>query len=319
MSHFSPVTVDEVAEQVKCQTASQDRQGDDLTIGFGRFNPPTTGHELLLSKIRETANGGEYKIYPTQSQDSKKNPLDFVSKVSYMRKMYPEHASNIVKNVSMKTIFDVLQNAYNNGYTQVNIVVGEDRQKEFENLVEKYNGSLYSFDKINIVSAGQRDPNSAGIEGMSASKLRQAAYEGDYKTFRSGIPETLSHRDTKKLYESIRKSMNVQEIDGLWEIAPKLDWNGLREKFIEGSLFRVGSLVESLNTGLVGKIIRRGTNHIICLTKEGYLFKSWTRDLNEVHEIGTDSYREYVQRLTPRQKVQSFINKSIKKRKNAEK
>ena len=317
MTRFVPAPTAQVTEHVTEQVTEQVRYSDQLTVGFGRFNPPTVGHELLLDKIQETADGGEYHIYPSQSQDSKKNPLDFDTKVSYMRKMYPEHASHIVKNSDMKTIFDVLQSAYTKGYTTIKLVVGEDRKAEFSNLVEKYNGSLYSFESIEVVSAGKRDPDSDGVEGMSASKLRQAAYKGDYETFREGISASLSDRDTKKLYDHVRKVIGAEDVKGLWEIAPKFDWKGLRDNFVNGDLFQVGALVESLNTGMVGKIIRRGANHIICLTKEGYLFKSWARDLNEVHEVGTDSYREYVQRMTPREKVRSFINKSIKKRKSS--
>ena len=314
MTRFSFFSSEKTVESVAEQTISDERQGEDLTVGFGRFNPPTVGHQLLLNKIQETADGGEYRVYPTQTQDSKKNPLDFDTKVSFMRKMYPEHASNIVSDKSMKTIFDVLQDAYERGYSKINIVVGEDRLSEFKNLVEKYNGSLYSFETINVVSAGDRNPDSDGVDGMSASKLRQAAFESDYETFKQGIPSVLGKKQTKKLYECVRSAMGLETAE-LWEVAPKFDWKGLRDNFIVGNIFQVGSFVENLNTGLVGKIIRRGTNHIICVTKEGYLFKSLINDLNEVHEVGTDSYREYVQRMTPREKVQSFINKSIKKRK----
>jgi len=314
MTRFSFFSSERTDDGVSEQTISDDRQGEDLTVGFGRFNPPTVGHQLLLNKIKETADGGEYRVYPTQSQDSKKNPLDFGTKVSFMRKMYPEHASNIVSDKGMKTIFDVLQDAYERGYSKINIVVGEDRLSEFKNLVEKYNGSLYSFETINIVSAGNRNPDSDGVDGMSASKLRQAAFESDYKTFKEGVPVVLGKKQTQHLYECVRSAMGIESTE-LWEVAPKFDWKGLRDNFIIGNIFQVGSFVENLNTGMIGKIIRRGANHIICVTKEGYLFKSWISDLNEVHEVGTDSYREYVQRLTPREKVQSFINKSIKKSK----
>jgi len=103
----------------------------------------------------------------------------------------------------------------------------------------------------------------------------------------------------------------------LWEIAPKFDWKNLRENYINKNIFNVGEYVESVNTGLVGKVIRRGTNYLICVTKEGYLFKSWIKDLSEVNLIGTDSYREYVQGLTPREKIQSFINKGKRRSRTA--
>tara|TARA_B100001094_G_scaffold331229_1_gene398861 strand:+ start:2867 stop:3979 length:1113 start_codon:yes stop_codon:yes gene_type:complete len=285
-----------------------------LTIGFGRFNPPTTGHEKLINNIRATAGQGEYKIYPSHSEDPKKNPLDSITKVEFMKTMFPDHANNIVHDTKMRTIFDVLKGAHNDGHTEVNIVVGADRQAEFENLANKYNGKLYSFEKINVISAGARDPDSEGVEGMSASKMRKAAAEGDFETFASGLPGTVKPKDAETMFLTVRQRMGIEEGYELWQIAPKYDWKGLRENFVLGNVFKVGSLVENLVTGFIGKIIRKGTNHIISVTKEGYLFKSWIKDVNEVHEIGTDSYREYVQGMSPREKVQSFINKSKKKR-----
>ena len=285
-----------------------------LTVGFGRFNPPTTGHEKLINHIKTTAGTGEYKIYPSHSEDPKKNPLDSLTKVEFMKTMFPDHANNIVHDTKMRTIFDVLKRAHEDGHSEVNIVVGADRQAEFENLANKYNGSLYSFERINVISAGDRDPDSEGVEGMSASKMRKAAAEGDFDTFVSGLPGTIKPKDAETMFLTVRQRMGIEEGYELWDIAPKYDWRGLRENFISGNLFKVGSFVESLTTGFIGKVIRRGANHIISVTREGYLFKSWIKDLNEVHEIGTDSYREYVQRMTPREKVRSFINKSRKKR-----
>ena len=278
-----------------------------ITVGFGRFNPPTVGHEKLLNAIKSTAGTGEYKVYPSHSQDAKKNPLDSATKVEYMKAMFPDHANNIVYDAKMKTIFDVLKAAHNSGHSEVNIVVGADRKAEFENLANKYNGQLYNFDKINIISAGDRDPDSEGVEGMSASKLRKAAAEGDFDTFVSGVPKPLGNKEAKNLYNTIRKNMGIEEGYALWQIAPKFDYENLRENFVSGKIYRVGDLIENLNNGLVGKIIRQGTNYIIALTKEGMMFKSWIKDISEVHEVGTDSYRAYLQKLTPMEKVKSFV------------
>ena len=269
----------------------QPRKGggsETLTIGFGRFNPPTVGHEKLLNSIATTAEGGDYRIYPSHSQDAKKNPLDSATKVEYMQKMFPDHAKNIVHDTQMRTIFDVLKSAHSEGYANVTIVVGADRLKEFENLSQKYNGKLYNFDNINIVSAGERDPDSEGVEGMSASKLRKAATEGDYQTFRKGLPKPLDDDSADKLYNTIRSQMGIEEDFSefgkprLWEIAPKLDPEGLREAYLSKRLFNVGSYVENDNTGLVGKIIRAGTNYIIALTESGEMFKSWIRDVRQI-------------------------------------
>ena len=113
---------------------------ETLTVAFGRFNPPTVGHGKLLAAAKKAAQGEDMKIYPSRSQDAKKNPLDPDMKVSYMKKMFPEYSENIVNDDEMKSIFNVLTTADEQGYRNVNIIVGSDRQSEFENLATKYNG-----------------------------------------------------------------------------------------------------------------------------------------------------------------------------------
>ena len=131
-------------------------------------------HEALIKKVANTAKGGEYRIYPSRTQDPKKNPLDPSTKVKFMHKAYPDHANSIVANDDMRTIFDVLTALDDEGYSSVNIVVGGDRVSEFNSLATKYNGKAYNFDDIQVTSAGDRDPDGEGVEGMSASKLRKA-------------------------------------------------------------------------------------------------------------------------------------------------
>ena len=308
--------VEQEKPQQKSQEVEQEpetQESETLTVGFGRFNPPTIGHEKLLNHIKKVADNGEYRIYPSHSQDAKKNPLDSETKVGYMRKMYPDHSSSIVHDTGMKTIFDVLKGAHQQGYKNVNIVVGADRLQEFEKLANKYNGNLYSFETINVVSAGERDPDAEGVEGMSASKLRKHAKEGDFETFFKGVPKALGEKDARKLYNTVRKNMGLDEEFETWEIAPKLDWKNLRENYITGKIFQVGKTVENMNTGLMGSIIRTGTNYVICVTEAGEMFKSWIHDINEVYKVGTDEYRRYVQRITPNEPIRDFINKNKKK------
>lgn len=287
--------------------------GETLTITFGRFNPPTIGHEKLLDAAKKESSGGNYKIYPSRSQDPKKNPLSPNEKISYMRKMYPKHGEKIVNDDGMKSIFDVLTRAYEDGYKSINIMVGSDRQAEFEKLATKYNGELYDFDEINVVSAGGRDPDAEGVEGMSASKLRKAAADGDFETFKSGVPKALDDEDAKKLFNTIRNKMGIKgkvttESVNLWEIAPKLDWKGLRENYISEKIFNLGDIVENLNTGLVGKILRRGTNHLICVTENNIMFKSWIRDVMEYSENNMNKTYE-VSNHVRESFVKEFINK----------
>ena len=160
------------------QPAEVEKTKGTLTIAFGRFNPPTTGHEKLLDSVASSSDEDDYIIVPSRSQDKKKNPLDANMKVSVMQKMFPKHKDKIVNDDSNRTIFDVLKKAHNDGYAGVRIVGGADRVSEFEKLANNYNGKLYQFDNLEVMSAGDRDPDGEGVEGMSASKQRKAAAEG---------------------------------------------------------------------------------------------------------------------------------------------
>ena len=304
-----------------------------ISITFGRFNPPTVGHEKLLAKVAREAksSGGEYRIYPSRSEDPKKNPLDAGTKVKYMRLAYPDHANAIVDNPDMRTIFDVLGALDADGYSSVNIVVGGDRVSEFNSLAQKYNGDLYTFDEIKVVSAGERDPDAEGVEGMSASKMRKAAVENDFDTFDQGIPESLSKKDRETLYLLLRQAMQVEEsFDDfaeasydVFDIAPKLDPQGLREAYFDGGLFKVGTFVENVNTGIIGKVVSRGSNYVIYVNESDHIFRSWLKDLVEKNsvfgfdytpagEVGTKELDRYMRKLTPGE----FIRKINKKDKD---
>ena len=302
-----------------------------LTLAFGRFNPPTIGHEQLMNVARDAAKkdkDGQYLIFPSRTQDKKKNPLDPDTKISYMKRMYPDHADNIVNDPETKTIFDVLKMAHNDGYTNVRIIGGSDRVKEFDKLSGNYNGQLYAFDNIEVVSSGDRDPDAKGMEGMSASRMRLAAAESDFKTFREGLPPNIKRSEAKELFDVLRGAMQVKEGWNIWEIAPKFDWKNLRENYITQRVYKVNQLVENLNTGLIGKIIRRGANHLICVTEDKIMFKSWIKDVSEAivngttqsgvpanqRLVGTDAHRKYVETMVPgSDRGKQFINKYRKK------
>ena len=298
-----------------------------LTIAFGRFNPPHAGHQQLMDTAAAAAEAEEsdYMIVPSRSNDPKKNPLDADTKVAFMRGMFPQHSSRIQNDQNTRTIFDVLKKAHNDGYTNVRIVGGADRVKEFDKLANNYNGSLYQFDNVEVVSAGDRDPDADGVEGMSASRLRLAASENDFKTFRSAMPEGMSRRDAQQLFDTVRNTMGINEEWGIWEMAPKFDLDTLRENYVSKAIFGIGELVENLNTGLVGRIVRRGANHLICVTEDKIMFKAWIKDVTEAvvngtnrsgvpanqRLIGTDAHRKYVESLTPGATTSgiAFINK----------
>jgi hypothetical protein len=196
--------------------------------------------------------------------------------------------------------------------------VGSDRQAEFENLAQKYNGDLYEFDLIRVISAGVRDADAEGVSGMSASKMRKAVMDDDFDSFRKGTPKSLDDGDARALFDAVRQGMGAKKkkkVAELWQIAPKYDQETLRENYVTGKIFRIGDIVENLNTGLVGKVMRRGTNYLICVTEEEYMFKSWIRDVMEYTEVkmekkmrvpgkpntlaGTGGYFKYAVDMTP--------------------
>ena len=313
---------------VKLEPPKVEKTKGVLTVAFGRFNPPTTGHQKLLDTVASSSDEDDYIIVPSRSNDPKKNPLDTKTKVSVMKQMFPKHSSKIVDDEGNRTIFDVLKKAHTDGYAGVRIVGGSDRVSEFEKLTNNYNKKLYDFDSIEVTSAGDRDPDSDNVEGMSASKQRKAAAEGDFESFKKGVPSSMKEKEVKNLYNMIRKGMNVKEGWNLWEIAPKFDWKNLRENYITEKIFNVGQVVENLNSGLIGRIIRRGTNYLICVTEDNLMFKSWIKDVSEAvvngtHKqgvppddrlIGTDKHLKYVQSMVPGSSYgKQFINKYRKK------
>jgi len=303
-----------------------------LTLAFGRFNPPHAGHGQLMDIAAESAmeTEGDYIIVPSRSNDPKKNPLDADTKVSTMRNMFPNHSEKIVNDPQNNTIFDVLKKAHNDGYTNVRIVAGDDRVKEFDKLSQNYNGQLYEFEGLETISSGAREDDSEGMEGYSASRMRLAAMEGDFKSFYANLEQQVRSEETgeveiiplmnkkaaKDYFISVRQAMGVEQVKecwNIWEIAPKEDRENLREAYIKKEIFDIGTKVENVNTGLIGRIIRRGANHLICVTEDNIMFKSWIKDVTEAvvngttisgvsanqREVGTDAHLKYVASLVP--------------------
>lgn len=294
-----------------------------IALTFGRFNPPTVGHEKLLNTVSEQG-ADNYRIYPSRTVDPKKNPLEPDVKIDFMTRMFPNHADAIVNDGDMSNIFNVLSNLNQEGYSGVTMVVGSDRVSEFKSLLEKYNGQAYEFEELNVISAGERDPDAEGVEGMSASKLRAMAAAGDLEGFTQGVPGG-DVKLAEQLMMEVRAGMGIveqeqEEVAELWDIAPKLDAENLREAFFEDKVFPMGCIVEHLDTGIRGTVIRRGTNYVIFETPEHFKFNVWLTSIMEVKElhksaddgsgntwkVGTDTYRHAVQAMTPGQLVKKF-------------
>jgi hypothetical protein len=291
---IQPQAAPQIPQQQSGTKSSEDmpQEGDFLTVVFGKFNPPTKEHKKLFSEADRIAMGGEIRIYPSRSQDPKKNPLNPNRKIAYIKKMFPEVAEEIVNNPEMKSIFDVLLAANEDGYVNVNIVVGSDRQAEIQNLANKYNGKNYQFTEIRVIPTGNFDAEK-DLSGISSGMLRKAAADNNFREFKRGMPKTMDDNESKKLFNEVRTAMgfkqSMKENYKLWEIAPKLDFKNLRENYIQNKIFKNNDIVENMNTGLVGKVIRRGTNYLICVTEDDIMFKSWIKDLREYTEVKMDS------------------------------
>ncbi len=179
-----------------------------LVFTFGRMNPPTIGHEKLANKIKEVARkqNATPRIYLSHTQNPKKDPLTYNDKYRFATKAF-----GIVHRSQSKQIFQILPEIEKEGFSEITMVVGSDRINEFNRVLKKYNGKDYNFDKITTVSSGDRDPDAEGVAGMSGSKLRQVAKDGDEKTFKSGLASKLSDADKTKIFNTVRK--NLKEAD----------------------------------------------------------------------------------------------------------
>lgn len=220
-----------------------------VVLTFGRFNPPTVGHEKLLDKVAKEASGSDYRIYASHSEDPSKNPLGYSEKIKIMRKMFPKHGRNIILDKKIRTVIEAASSLYQQGYTKMKLVVGSDRINEFRKLLNRYNGAavsknFYEFkDGIEVVSAGARDPDAVGVSGMSASKMRDAAVSGDFKTFSLGVPR--AYGDDMALFNLIRKRMGLIEMTTFRKHVQLPVLSEVRERYVAGDIFNKGDNVMS--------------------------------------------------------------------------
>ena len=242
----------EINNTVKTFKQYSEEKKNEVVFTFGRFNPPTTGHEKLMNKLASVAIGSNYRIYASHSNDAKKNPLQYDEKVKIMRKMFPKHGRNIILDSRIKNVFDVATSLYDQGFTRIVMVVGSDRVAEFRKLLNKYVGvegrhGFYEFpDGIDVISAGERDPDAEGVTGMSASKMRAAAVAGDFKSFSQGLPR--SYGEDMTLFNLLRKRMGLKEKVNFRKHIQLPQLSTIRERYVAGDIFNVGDTVYSGNT-----------------------------------------------------------------------
>lgn len=259
---------------------------------FGRMNPPTIGHEKLMNALSTKSGKNVYRVYLSQSSDVKKNPLEFASKVKFARKMFPRHARQIMADKKIKNVFDIATKLYDEGFKRIVMVVGSDRLNEFEVLLKKYNGTkgkhgFYNFERINVVSAGDRDPDAEGAEGMSASKMRSAASDNDFTSFSQGLPKNVKTPDAKTLFNAVRKGMGLKETK---EFKNKVQLDPVSEKreaYIKGDLFNVGDKVVYNEQGEIGKITHLGSNYVI-VEANNIQMRKWIEGLELIEKEDPD-------------------------------
>ena len=279
---------------------------------FGRMNPPTIGHGKLLDKLASVSGSNPYKVYLSQTQDAKKNPLTFQQKIKHVRKMFPKHARQIVFNNKVKTAIDALVDLYNQGYTKVIMVVGSDRIREFDVLLNKYNGQkarhgFYNFQKIEVVSAGERDPDAEGVEGMSASKQRDNAAKNDFISFSQGVPRGMSDANTKRLFNDVRSGMNLKESTFKNHIQLETV-SKERELYVHGVLFLEGDYCIVKESSELATIKVLGSNYVIIEAQDGKAYRKWLTDVEPLdlpeeykYEWGTDASTKHAKKMTPGQ------------------
>lgn len=282
---------------------------------FGRMNPPTIGHGLLLESLAKKAQKNPYRVYLSHTNDPKKNPLEYVEKVKFVRKMFPKHSRSVMLDKKVKNVFDAAAAIYAEGYRNVVMVVGSDRVSEFKTLLNKYNGvegrhGIYTFKTINVISAGERDPDAEGVSGASATKQRQAAADNDFVAFSQGLPKNFSNKDSKDLFNAVRKGMGLKEEKNFHNHIQLDPVSDEREKFVSGELFSIGESVIIKSTNERAKIVHRGANYYIVEKEDGTPARQWIDSLEKIEEkktdeyfeLGTKKYTDHAKKMTPGQK-----------------
>lgn len=251
----------------------------EVFFTYGAMNPPTTEHGRVMNSLATKAGRNPFKVFLTQTQDRLDNPLTYEQKIKHTRKMFPKYGRNIVRETSIKSVLDIASNLYEQGYNRVTMVIGSDRVAEYTAQLNMYNGKesshgFYVFESLNVVSSGQRDPDSQNlIEGF--------ARQNDFTQFCQGVPTNMSNRDTKKLFNDVRIGLGLKEVTEFKNHVTLEPVSEIRERFIEGELFNEGDRVRT-KTGASGHIHRLGSNYVIVALDEGRITRQWLDDVEKI-------------------------------------
>ena len=276
-----------------------------VVFAFGRFQPPTTGHELLVNAVKKIASAqkADHVIFASRTHDKKSNPLPVDRKVYYLKRMFPK-TNFVAANEEIRTFMEAAK-ALNKKYKNLVMIAGSDRVPEYKKLLEKYNGDVFTFDTIEVVSAGERDPDADTASGMSGTKMREAAKKGDFALFKKGLPHTLTELDGKRLMNEIRQGMGIEVV----KEQVKFETDDVREKYFAGEIFHVGDIVES--QGSVYQIIKRGSNHLLVEDEQGNRVSKWPQDLQVSNKEFKQGLDEMIIKSADKLKVARIIASSL--------
>jgi hypothetical protein len=242
-----------------------------VTLTFGHFNPPNIENEKLINKVYESAEGGPYRIYTSQECDEH-SPLEYSTKVKFMRKIFPRHARSIISDSNIVDLYGALDSLYEQGYTKVDLVM-PNIPKELEEQVNNYNRSRYNFKSIDFISVDTHN-----IE----QKIIEAAKNNNFELFVKSLPSTL--KEGHKLYNALRSALGLKETFNFRQHIQLPTLSKEREAYINGELFKVGDVVEVKETKEIGQIQRLGSNYVIIETYEGNKQRKWLKDVVKVEE-----------------------------------
>ena len=257
----------------------QELPAKTIVFAFGRFNPPTIGHELLFKMIKKIAiqHRADHVIYASRTQDNKKNPLAVDRKMHYLKMMF-KGFNFVAANQNERTFIEAVK-SLNKKYKNIIMVAGSDRIAEYEGILNRYNGKDFKYNTIQVVSAGQRDPDSDNASGMSASKMRQFASKGNLIQFKKGLPNSVREIDARLLMNEIRQAMGLDAI----KEEVKFSIDRLREKYFKGEIFHIGDIVES--NGDQYEIMDRGSNYVTVVNDEGKISRKWIKDIKVIGSL----------------------------------
>tara|TARA_B100000768_G_C11284379_1_gene381097 strand:- start:1522 stop:2799 length:1278 start_codon:yes stop_codon:yes gene_type:complete len=290
----------------------------EVFFSFGRMNPPTIGHSKLVTSLATKAGKNPYYIYLSQTNKPKKDPLEYTQKVKHVRKMFPKHGRNVVLDKKVRDVFDIAVGLYAQGFNKITMVVGSDRVTEFETLLNKYNGKegrhgTYNFERITVISGGERDPDSDGVEGMSASKQRENARNNDFSTFSQGLPKNVNAKDAKKLFNDVRAGMGLEETTSFKNHIELESVSETREKFVKGELFNLTDKVVIIEDQRTGYIQTIGTNYVIVALDEGGITRQWIDSVERISERSLSNLAiDFIDKKLNAKKYTSAIQTFIK-------